>query len=88
MKQATITSKGQMTVPAEIRAALGLEAGDRVNIEVTENGFIASVVRQPRPSDLYGIFAHAARPGTIRAQERAAYHAAVAERSSTTGDTP
>jgi antitoxin PrlF len=27
---ATITSKGQITIPASVRKALGLEAGDRV----------------------------------------------------------
>ncbi len=30
MSTATMTSKGQITVPAMVRAALGVEAGDRV----------------------------------------------------------
>ena len=30
MSEATITSKGQVTIPAEIRKALGLSAGERV----------------------------------------------------------
>ena len=29
MSEATITSKGQVTIPAEIRKALGLSAGER-----------------------------------------------------------
>lgn len=30
----TITSKGQVTVPAEIRAKLNLQIGDRLNFEI------------------------------------------------------
>ena len=30
MEQSTITSKGQTTVPAEVRRRLGLQAGDRL----------------------------------------------------------
>ncbi len=33
---ATVTSKGQVTVPLAIRRALGLEAGDRVSFQLTE----------------------------------------------------
>ncbi len=30
MTEATITSKGQLTIPAEVRKAMGLETGHRV----------------------------------------------------------
>ncbi len=33
---ATITSKGQITIPAEVRTALGLQAGDRVMFRLTD----------------------------------------------------
>ncbi len=33
MSTATITAKGQITIPAEIRQALGLDAGDRIAFE-------------------------------------------------------
>jgi AbrB family looped-hinge helix DNA binding protein len=36
MSTATLTSKGQITIPAIVRSALGVEAGDRV-----EFGFFA-----------------------------------------------
>lgn len=36
MAIATLTSKGQITIPARVRRALGLEAGDRV--EFVEQG--------------------------------------------------
>jgi len=32
--QSTITSKGQVTVPAEIRAKLNLQTGDRLDFEI------------------------------------------------------
>lgn len=36
MASATITSKGQITIPARVREILGLEAGDRVDFVQTE----------------------------------------------------
>jgi len=36
MTTATLTTKGQITIPATVRAALGVEAGDRVEfVEIT-----------------------------------------------------
>jgi AbrB family looped-hinge helix DNA binding protein len=32
MATATLTSKGQITIPVEIRRALGLKSGDRIEI--------------------------------------------------------
>jgi AbrB family looped-hinge helix DNA binding protein len=37
---AKITSKGQITIPAETRRALGVKAGDRVAFEQAANGDI------------------------------------------------
>lgn len=34
--QSTITSKGQVTVPAEIRAQLNLQTGDRLEFEIDQ----------------------------------------------------
>ncbi|GBF05680.1 hypothetical protein DAERI_050189 [Deinococcus aerius] len=55
-----------------------LQAGDRLILSLTENGFTASVERTPKVEDVRGIFGHAARPGTTRAEERAAFGEAVA----------
>ncbi|NMM26333.1 MAG: AbrB/MazE/SpoVT family DNA-binding domain-containing protein [Glaciimonas sp.] len=38
MPTATVTSKGQITIPASVRAALGLDAGSRVEFVETEKG--------------------------------------------------
>ena len=37
MSIATITSKGQITIPVDVRTGLGLEAGDRVNFVLDED---------------------------------------------------
>ena len=38
MATATLTSKGQITIPIEIRKVLGLKTGDRIEIYEEENG--------------------------------------------------
>ena len=38
MATAAVTSKGQITIPAEVREDLGLKAGDRVSFIKGENG--------------------------------------------------
>ncbi len=43
MATASVTSKGQITIPVAVRAALGLEAGSRVEFVQTETGKFAIV---------------------------------------------
>jgi len=38
MPTATITSKGQITIPIEVRKSLKLKAGDKINFFETEDG--------------------------------------------------
>lgn len=38
MSEATMTSKGQITIPADIREALGLSAGERVVFTQLDDG--------------------------------------------------
>ena len=38
MSEATMTSKGQITIPADIRKALGLTAGERVVFTQLDDG--------------------------------------------------
>jgi AbrB family looped-hinge helix DNA binding protein len=40
MSEATITSKGQVTIPKPVRDALGVESGDRIEFVATERGFL------------------------------------------------
>jgi len=43
-----VTRKGQITVPAEIRKALGLEIGDRVAVSLDEDGQLHANLRPIR----------------------------------------
>lgn len=46
MPTSTITSKGQTTVPKEVREALNLDAGDKLNWEVS-GGRVAITTERP-----------------------------------------
>lgn len=41
----TLTRKGQITVPAEIRKALGLHIGDKVAVALDEGGSLRATLR-------------------------------------------
>ncbi len=57
MSTATITSKGHVTIPADVRAAFNLDAGDKL-LFVTQGDYLLVVPIKRRPiSDFYGIFA-------------------------------
>lgn len=40
MPTATVTSKGQITIPREVRRELGLDAGHRVFFKIREDGVV------------------------------------------------
>lgn len=52
MPTSTITSKGQITLPVEVRRALGLRPGDRVSFRTARDG---SVVVEPETVDLLSL---------------------------------
>ena len=74
MPRTVLTSKGQVTVPQEVRSTLGLEMGDQLLIQTTSTGFQATVVRRPRAVALQGILS-----GLVKYQGDAAEAEAVAE---------
>jgi antitoxin PrlF len=62
MSTARVTSKGQITIPAGVRRALGIDQGDDLQFEVTsERSAELRVVKRRRLSELYGALA-ATRP--------------------------
>lgn len=61
--EAKITSKGQTTIPVEIRERLGLHAGDRIAFIEVEHGFMI-VPRNRRIETLFGSLSDYAIPGT------------------------
>lgn len=65
MAAATITSKGQVTIPKSVRDALGLDAGDRIDFVETEKGVLIIPVKGDLRS-LCGMFKGRRRkPATI-----------------------
>jgi AbrB family looped-hinge helix DNA binding protein len=56
MVAATVTSKGQITIPARVRMALGLDAGDRVEFVEVEKGKFAIVAATRSVRELKGLF--------------------------------
>lgn len=60
-KQARITSKGQITVPREIRRALGVGPGDHLLFEKGERGMSVRPVRTKSPFAKYRGAGHGGR---------------------------
>lgn len=56
MSTATITSKGQITIPVQVRTALGLDAGDRVEFVELGKGQFAIVPATRSVQELKGLF--------------------------------
>ena len=65
MSTATMTSKGQITIPAVVRAALGVEAGDRVEFVQTEPGHFELVAVTQSVTALKGLARKPPSPVTI-----------------------
>ena len=65
MSTATITSKGQLTIPKNVREALGLVAGDRVTFVKLEDGNFAVVPETKSVMSLRGIIRKPNRPVSI-----------------------
>ncbi|MGH7474665.1 MAG: AbrB/MazE/SpoVT family DNA-binding domain-containing protein [Longimicrobiales bacterium] len=60
MAAATLTSKGQITIPKTIRDRLGLEPGDRIDFVLEGEG---QVVLRPRTRDFRALEGILYRPG-------------------------
>jgi len=56
MASATITSKGQVTIPVQVRSALGLDAGDRIEFVEVAKGQFAIVAATRSVRELKGLF--------------------------------
>ncbi len=59
----TISSKGQVTVPRDIRERLGLQAGDKVAWSMLSNGTVVLRPRTRRLVDLVGTLTQSGQPG-------------------------
>ena len=71
MPTATVTSKGQITLPAAVRASLGLEAGSRVEFVDTGNGQFAIIAATSSIRALKGMLRTPASPVSIEQMRKA-----------------
>jgi len=65
MATAAVTSKGQITIPAEVRKKLGLKPGDRVRFVESENGEFIMKPKTGSIMDLEGCVPWSGKPVTI-----------------------
>jgi len=56
MSTATLTSKGQITIPAQVRAELGVNTGDRIEFVEIGEGQFAIVAATRSVKELDGMF--------------------------------
>ena len=54
MREAAVTSRGRVTIPAEIRRRVALETGDRVAFAVLPNGSAVMRAKKRSISELAG----------------------------------
>ena len=70
MSAATLTSKGQITLPKSVRDRLGLETGDRVEFVETRAGFLVLPAKREL-SEIKGIVPRPRKPVTVEDMSRA-----------------
>jgi AbrB family looped-hinge helix DNA binding protein len=79
MAAATVTSKGQITIPKEIREALGLKTGHRVSFHVREDGVVEMSSENLDVMSLCGALKPAVRGVTLKDMEEAIRKGAAGE---------
>lgn len=61
---ATVTSKGQVTLPVEVRRELGIQTGDRIRFETIEGDPGGSFrIKAERPTSRFAAYAGIGNPG-------------------------
>ena len=65
MTTATVTSKGQVTIPAPVRASLGISTGDRLDFVEMPNGQFAIIAATKSVRSLKGLIRQPAQPVSI-----------------------
>jgi AbrB family looped-hinge helix DNA binding protein len=71
MATATMTSKGQLTIPKDIRDRLGLKPGDKVELVPSGDGAFLRKRREVSIRELFGILPKDAVPATPEAIDEA-----------------
>lgn len=70
MSSTTLTSKGQITLPKDIRDRLALKQGDRFDVTIGRDGLLTLEREQPPPLDrAFGMLHRLARRKTVSITE-------------------
>ena len=64
MPTVTLSSRGQIVIPAEVRREMGLSAGDRLTLSVSEDGSVAQLRRKETLDEMSARFRSYIKPGT------------------------
>ena len=70
MSTATLTSKGQITIPADVRRVLNVQAGDRLEFVQVQPGRFEVVAATRSVRELKGLFGKATRTVSIEEMNR------------------
>lgn len=71
MSSATVTSKGQITIPVDVRSALGLRPGSRLTFVLTSSGVFEIHVQAASVLDLKGVVPQPLGPVTLEDMDEA-----------------
>ena len=71
MSTATLTAKGQLTLPREVRTALGVGPGDRVDFVKMEDGNFAVLAATHSIKSLKGLIRKPRRPVSLDDMDKA-----------------
>ena len=71
MTTATVTSKGRITIPASVRAALRVKAGDRVEFVEIEPGRYEFIAPTRSVTELKGMFGKARKKVSLEEMQAA-----------------
>ncbi len=66
MTTATVTTKGQITIPAEVRLAMNIDAGDRVEFVAMEGGRFEVFAASRSVRELKGMFGEPAKRVSVK----------------------
>ena len=80
MATATVTTKGQITIPAEVRQALKVDTGDRVEFVEIEPGRFEFIAATRSVTELKGMFGKAKKIVSIEDMNAAIAQAGAAAR--------
>lgn len=70
MSTSTVSTKGQVVIPADVRSDLGIDAGTRVEFVKTVDGWLLKPATRP-VTVLKGMLGARATPATVQEMNRA-----------------